>query len=376
MSPKAEKELMQRIEVLPETHQDTFRRALRNILSSDVAEHTCAQILDGLPTEQSYLEGYVRLEGHPVFELGHTEMCQGFLDKAREFRDRFDPSELVLKENAIVLPQANRMTRGQLLSAFRDTVPGSHDFNLRLIELVVVACHQIAAYLFELDDGVHKHEVYDSWMQQQLMESVLQSRPGKAKSMYNIPPAAFFHLSYVYPDQYPRGVADVAGYWAEGKIFGGVVVFDRGETEQECKAMWIHGARLRGPRTLYPPTQDQFDSLVKFLLARPGEDAPCPLPIYGTPENRPRWHPYHALAKYHIFRDKYERQPGPEPPKTGHRGPAPADWPEMADYYIAFFPDLIRNNGGTLSDQDIADARARLAEATPSSPFWYPLVSN
>ncbi|KAJ4246193.1 hypothetical protein NW757_009647 [Fusarium falciforme] len=264
----------------------------------------------------------------------------------------------------------------EFLSAFRNTVPGSNDFNLRLIELVVVACHQIAAYLFELDDGAHKHEVYDNWMRQQLMESVLQSRPGKARSMYSIPPAAFFHPSYVYPDQYPRGVADVVGYWAEGKIFGGVVVLDCGETEQECKAMWIHGSLFRGPRTLYPPTQDQVDSLVKFLLASPGEGAPCPLPIHGTPENRPRWHPYHALAKYHIFRDKYERQPGPEPPKHSHRGPAPADWPEMNDYYIAFYTDMLRNNGATLTDQDIANARARLAEATPSSPFFYPLVSD
>lgn len=65
------------------------------------------------------------------------------------------------------------------------------------------------------------------------MESVLQSRPGKARSMYSIPPAAFFHPSYIYPEQYPRGLADIAGYWAEGKIFGGIVVFDRGETEQE-----------------------------------------------------------------------------------------------------------------------------------------------
>ncbi|KAM6535470.1 hypothetical protein FALCPG4_005030 [Fusarium falciforme] len=70
----------------------------------------------------------------------------------------------------------------------------------------------MAAYLFELDDGAHKHEVYDNWMRQQLMESVLQSRPGKARAMGNILPAAFCHIAYVYPDQYPRGVADVAGY--------------------------------------------------------------------------------------------------------------------------------------------------------------------
>ncbi|KAL6361420.1 hypothetical protein LRP88_04888 [Fusarium phalaenopsidis] len=350
---------MSKIDALPDSRQDTFRRALGNILSTDNAVHTYAQILDGLPTEQSFLEGYVRLdETHPVFELGHTEMCEGFLDKAREFRDRFDPCELVFKEDR--------------LSAFRDTVPGSNDFNLRLIELVVVvvACHQIAAYLFELDDGAHKHEVYENWMKQQLMESVLQSRPGKARSMYSIPPAAFFHPSYVYPEQYPRGVADVSGYWAEGKIFGGVVVFDRGETEQECKAMWIHGFLFRGPRTLYPPTQDQFDSLVKFLLASPGEDMPCPLPIHGTPENRPCWRPYHAFVKYHIFRDKYERQPGPEPPQNSHRGPIPADWPEMADYWIAMNHGLLRSEGATITDEDIAAARARLKEVTPSSPYW------
>jgi hypothetical protein len=50
---------------------------------------------------------------------------------------------------------------------------------------------------------------------------------------YALPLTAFFHYAYQYPVQYPRGLADVAGYWAEGKVFGGVVVFDRGETEQE-----------------------------------------------------------------------------------------------------------------------------------------------
>lgn len=97
---------MQNIDALPETHQATFRGALRNILSTDVAEHTYAQILDGLPTEQSFLEGYVRIDKtHPVFELGHTEICEGFLDKAREFRDRFDPCDLMFKDNVrLALP--------------------------------------------------------------------------------------------------------------------------------------------------------------------------------------------------------------------------------------------------------------------------------
>lgn len=31
-------------------------------------------------------------------------------------------------------------------------------------------------------------------------------------------------------------MTDVAGYWAEGKIFGGVVIYDRGESELEVSA--------------------------------------------------------------------------------------------------------------------------------------------
>lgn len=46
---------------------------------------------------------------------------------------------------------------------------------------------------------------------------------------------AFAHPVYQDAENYPRGFADIAGYWAESKIFGGVVLFDRGEREQEVK---------------------------------------------------------------------------------------------------------------------------------------------
>ncbi|KAJ4310291.1 hypothetical protein N0V84_011043 [Fusarium piperis] len=344
------------IDALEQHHQTTFRRALSNLLATEVAEFTYAQIIDGLPTVESQNESYPILAGHPVYELDHRELCEGSLDKAREFRARFNPSDLLFKEQAI--------------SAFGKATLGSKEFNLRLIELVVVACHQIAAYLFSLDNGVHKHEVYDNWMRQQLIESVLQSRPGKARSMYRIPPAAFFHSAYVYPEQYPQGLGDVAGYWAEGKIFGGVVIFDRGETELECKAMWIDGARWKGPHTLYPPMKEQFDSLVKFLLSEPNKDILCPLPIHGTDENRPRWHPWHAFSRYHIFRDRYEKKMAPDPPRPGCTLVL-ADWPESRDDYIATNYEFIRCHGGTITDEDIAEARLRLKEVTPSSPYWY-----
>ncbi|XEV03769.1 hypothetical protein FSHL1_009056 [Fusarium sambucinum] len=158
------------------------------------------------------------------------------LDKARIIRATYNPSDLNFEATA--------------LRSFQKTSMHSQEFKLRLDELVIIACHQIAAHLFNLDEGAHKHQLYQDWAQHRRMEQILASEVRDI-----IPPSAFFHTSYTYIDQYPQGLADVVGYWAEGQIFGGVVVFDCGETESECKSMWIHGARIRGPRLFIRPRQ-------------------------------------------------------------------------------------------------------------------------
>ena len=92
---------------------------------------------------------------------------------------------------------------------------------------MVVGCHQIAAHLYALDAGTHKHQLHDEWLQSPEATWLREER-GRI-----LPPTAFFHRYYMNVEQYPRGPPDAAGYWAEGKIFGGVVVFDRGESEKE-----------------------------------------------------------------------------------------------------------------------------------------------
>lgn len=82
------------LESLNEKYKFAAERAIRNIISTDVAEQTYAQILDGLPTEQSLEDSYVWIEGHPVYELKHKEICAGFIEKARHFRDQFNITDL------------------------------------------------------------------------------------------------------------------------------------------------------------------------------------------------------------------------------------------------------------------------------------------
>lgn len=43
----------------------------------------------------------------------------------------------------------------------------------------------------------------------------------------------FYHNAYDAHEQYPHRVADMVGYWAEGQIFGGVVLFDQGEDDTD-----------------------------------------------------------------------------------------------------------------------------------------------
>ncbi|KAH6954848.1 hypothetical protein DER45DRAFT_633302 [Fusarium avenaceum] len=347
---------METVEFLEDDRRQVLDRAVRNVLGTEVALLTYAQILDGLPTEQSLLDSMGVCTGykdHPVLAMQHNEICPGFVEKAREFRTKFDIGVLEFELKA--------------LNRFQNAENGSEEFKLRLIELTVVACHQIGAYLFGLDDGAHKHELYNNWKEMAMEER----RNGVEARKYYFPsPIAFSSRSYRAFKQYPMGLADVAGYWAESKIFGGVVVFDRGENETECKSMWIHGDLAKGPKTLYPPTEEQFDDLVKFLTSFPNTDSTYPFPIHGTSVNRPRWDAYDAFAHQHIFRDKHERILPSKPPRRGCVESS-VDWPELEDQRILMSAHMTTPEGEPYynSEEEIAAARKRIRNITSSSPL-------
>ncbi|EXM14985.1 hypothetical protein RAB80_006731 [Fusarium oxysporum f. sp. vasinfectum] len=171
------------LDVLDNEHRKVLERAVRDLLSTEVAEVIYAQILDGLPTEKSLRDSSDYVKDHPVHSIQHTEICPGYVEKAREFSNQFDLSQLQIKFKTI--------------KAFEDALPGSEQFSLRLIELVAVACHGIGAHLFDLDDGAHKHKVYEEWRQTVLEE---KERRVESQRYYDPPPIAFCHRVYRYPE--------------------------------------------------------------------------------------------------------------------------------------------------------------------------------
>lgn len=87
--------------------------------------------------------------------------------------------------------------------------------------MVAIAIHQIAVDLYKLDLDLGNHKDLVTW-----------AAPTSLQGFYSIYPSGqlptlFMHNNYVDFEQYPNGVADIVGYWAEAQIFGGVVLFDR-----------------------------------------------------------------------------------------------------------------------------------------------------
>jgi hypothetical protein len=78
-------------------HLDALRRAISNILATDLALTTFAQIIDGLPLYKVAWDKRTPLlhRQHPINH--HITLCSGVLEKAREIRANFNLDTLTFK---------------------------------------------------------------------------------------------------------------------------------------------------------------------------------------------------------------------------------------------------------------------------------------
>lgn len=77
-------------DILDEPHRDAVARAISRILSTEIAETTYAQIVDGLPLPEVLDDAYgnLRLPDHPAYQ--HIHLKPGTLDTVRRFREECD----------------------------------------------------------------------------------------------------------------------------------------------------------------------------------------------------------------------------------------------------------------------------------------------
>ncbi|KPM38672.1 hypothetical protein AK830_g7870 [Neonectria ditissima] len=270
-------------------HHHVLSRAIKNVLGTELAIFTYAQIIDGLPTADVAWDR--RLPGisgdHPIDDV-HEELCPGAMDKAREFYANWDPS--ILKFDP------------KVVEAYNHAEPGSKPFNLRLVELVAVSLHQIGVTLFKLDLRLHNGDI----------ESITNWRMPLSDGMIAVParPTLFNHPAYMDYDIYPEGLADAVGYWAEDRIIGGVSVFDRRPQADPLNPpnLFLHPCRDHVTDRVCQLRDEQQQALVDFFLSDDPSSV-CPLPVLIDVQNQVRFDWMTAHTTDLIYRDIWERKP-------------------------------------------------------------------
>lgn len=197
----------------------------------------------------------------------------------------------------------------QLLHALQANYQDSEAFTTRFIEVMAVAIHEVAKHLYMLDSKGHQEDNIEGWV------------PPKTENWdwwwkHNPdgpPPTLFQHAWYPDHNKYPDGVADTVGYWAESRILGGVVLFDR-KAEPASNAVFIHPDRDYVTYRICELTEEQKKSLIRFLLAPISErnSMQCPLPITPDLRNTNRVDPEEPIFWTGVYRDSWEREFNPE----------------------------------------------------------------
>ncbi|RNJ58394.1 hypothetical protein D7B24_004846 [Verticillium nonalfalfae] len=293
------------VERLDSQHRHAVSQALSNVLATDAALVTFAQIIDGLPICDIAWDtrGTKLTPQHPI--NSHNELCPEARAKAEEFRGDFKSEALVFKP--------------ELLQSFQSSSTSSRGFALRLLELTASAIHQIAVLLFQRNLRLHDRTTTDTL---DVDEVTSWERPPDMWARVVPHPTLFTQSHFVAHEQYPDGIADMVGYWAEDRILGGVILFDHSSSwhDQNIEPnAYIHCGRDRITYRICQLLDDQQSRLIEFLRSREKhpeerkERTNGPLPILPSSDNRTRIDQGDAIPVHKVYRDIWERAPPQKP---------------------------------------------------------------
>lgn len=84
----------------PQHHRDAFENALRNVLSTEIARMTYAQIIDGFPIASVARDKrwYDIDYDHPVFRENHDQLCPRAWERMEEFHASLNIDILAIDE--------------------------------------------------------------------------------------------------------------------------------------------------------------------------------------------------------------------------------------------------------------------------------------
>ncbi|PGH04550.1 hypothetical protein AJ79_07076, partial [Helicocarpus griseus UAMH5409] len=167
------------------------------------------------------------------------------------------------------------------VQAYQNTLPSSsnNEFNLHFLEVAALIIHALAVNLY-----IATHPDVDVF-------TVKRGLPQHPHSTIDL-----CHGLYAAYMQYPYGLADTVGYWAETQIFGGVVLFEHGNGYCDSVLLdaFIHSPTHLGSSSAFQLSQSQLT----FLQ---------PLPFSAAQNTNTSTVHRNDLRARCIFRDDFSR---------------------------------------------------------------------
>lgn len=202
---------------------------LAAILALPLARETYAQIIDGTPTRTAWSDEIQRelndcesRSWEKTIVSGNAKPSDQAVEQYEMIRTTFGPQNLRVDLKVripswyFMLPNLNSM---QLAQKYQNAPPGSHEHLLRLLEIAAASVHAIAGMIYvsyHKDTNIRPPK-----------PPVGQLQPFQRTDEFYV---NFYHTKYKQFQEFPFGLLNVVGYWAETELFGGVVLFEREES--------------------------------------------------------------------------------------------------------------------------------------------------
>jgi hypothetical protein len=275
------------------------------------------------------------------------------------------------------------------MDRYHKSTLGTREFKLIMMELVALAVHEVAVRLFTLQPKCHSAEMIErvtmfrhqgDWMQWG-RKMIRDPTYDFYYARYPQPHTLFSISHYYETDQYPNGWADAAGFWAEDQIFGGVVLFDRGESGVEVcnprvnirprnviltlfqnKDIYFHSGRKDSTWRIWRLLEKQLDSMVEYMLtADDVAKGESPFPTLDTRQNLHRHDPWDAMALHHVYRQRWERKIGDTKDENeGSSTRSVNDYPELENSLFQKIEEAIVDDGVSVPPLLEAPVRAEI----------------
>lgn len=265
---------------------------LNSILALPVARETYAQIIDGKPIRTPYSEDIKALRSHlreTIIVKDNPKPSDQAMQLYEEIRTKFAPQTLEIDL--------------KLAQNYQNALPGSREHLLRLLEIAAASVNALAGMIYT---SFHKDT------------NILPPEPPgghfwqfrRTDHFY----VDFYHTNYRRFEDFPFGLLNVVGYWAEAELFGGVVLFERVESGSKIINAFLHpqtvahafqlsekqlncfadlgitgvAAKKTGAETVLPFAKEP-DARIELTFVRVGE---APLRVYKNEYDKPPlWYP-------------------------------------------------------------------------------------